>query len=195
VLGIDWYENFDRPQKIGGKWWIGKGPLGRIRGGHCVCLRPPILSDLSVWWEFYDQGNEGACVGFGESRMMTLLNRARYDAFWLYKRAQDVDPWPGSDYEGTSVDAGLQILKKEGHKTMKWSAPRIKQGISSYRWTTSVAEIISVMGAEKWNSVGGLPILNSWGRYGYPHQTWIPFDVLDYLINDSYGDAAVIVDR
>ena len=29
-------------------------------------------------------GPEGACVGFGCSRMMSLLNRKRYDARWLW---------------------------------------------------------------------------------------------------------------
>lgn len=194
TIGIDWYDNFDQPVKIGARWWIGKDDdLGSIRGGHCVCLRPPIRSDLTTWWEYYDQGNEGACVGFGSSRMMTLLNRARYDAFWLYHEAQKVDPWPGELYEGTSVDAGMQILRNRGGKTPNWMEPRPSQGISSYRWTSSVDEIVAVMGAEKWRMIGGLPLLNSWGRFGYPHQTWIPFDVLGFLLET--GDASVVVDR
>lgn len=40
-IGINWYENFDRPEEEGlirKDHWIGRGGLGRIRGGHCVCL-------------------------------------------------------------------------------------------------------------------------------------------------------------
>lgn len=38
TIGVDWYENFDRPEKVGNEWWIGKGGLGNLRGGHCVCV-------------------------------------------------------------------------------------------------------------------------------------------------------------
>lgn len=34
TIGVNWYENFDAPEK----GWIGKGDLGKIRGGHCVCI-------------------------------------------------------------------------------------------------------------------------------------------------------------
>lgn len=39
TIGVDWYSNFDRPEKKGSEYWIGaSGALGSIRGGHCVCL-------------------------------------------------------------------------------------------------------------------------------------------------------------
>jgi hypothetical protein len=50
------------------------------------------------------------------------------------------------------------------------------------------------MQAEAYRPVGGLPLLNSWGE-GFPHVTWVPFDVLDFLIFKQGGDAAVVVDR
>lgn len=193
TIGVDWYSNFDRPVKVGSRYWVGKGDLGGIRGGHCVCLRPPSMTDLVSWWERYDQGSEGACVGFGSSRMMTLLNRSFYDGPWLYHEAQRNDPWPGENYDGTSVDAAMKVLRTQGHKTPSWPAPRLPQGIAAYRWTTSVDEILEVMGAESYRAVGGIPFLNSWGRYGYPHITWMPFDTLSFLLQQ--GDAAVITDR
>lgn len=194
VLGVDWYTNFDRPVQIGSRWWIGQSDdLGSIRGGHAVCLRPPALSDLTAWWQYYDQGSEGACVGFASTRMMTLLNRARYDAPWLYHEAQKVDYWPGEDYQGTSVDAAMQILHTRGHKTPAWAAPRLPQGIKEYRWTSSVDEVIAVLGAEKWRPIGGLPILNSWGLNGYPHQVYVPIDLLAFLIHE--GEAVAVTDR
>lgn len=194
AIGVDWYTAFDRPQKIGNRWWVGEGDLGTIRGGHCVCLRPPSMTDLDSWWQRYDQGKEGACVGFGSSRMMSLLNRAFYDAPWLYHRAQQVDYWPGENYSGTSVDAAMSVLKNEGLKTPAWSAPRPMQGIKEYRWATTVDEVLAVMGAESYRAVGGVPILNSWGIRGWPHWAWMPFDVFAFLLNES-GEAAVVVDR
>lgn len=38
VIGVNWYENFDKPVLDGKQSWIGRGDLGRIRGGHCVCI-------------------------------------------------------------------------------------------------------------------------------------------------------------
>src|SRR5687767_3072017 len=38
ALGIDWHVNFDTPEKVGRNWWIGRGRLGRVRGGHAVCV-------------------------------------------------------------------------------------------------------------------------------------------------------------
>jgi hypothetical protein len=38
AIGVNWYSNFDIPVAVGGDTWIGRGDLGTIRGGHCVCL-------------------------------------------------------------------------------------------------------------------------------------------------------------
>jgi len=38
VIGVNWYSNFDNPVIGPGGSWIGRGDLGTIRGGHCVCL-------------------------------------------------------------------------------------------------------------------------------------------------------------
>lgn len=43
VIGVNWYSNFDSPVgqsdvRKGVDYWIGQGSLGRVRGGHCVCL-------------------------------------------------------------------------------------------------------------------------------------------------------------
>jgi hypothetical protein len=38
VLGITWYSSFDAPERVGRNWWIGRGPLGRRRGGHAMCI-------------------------------------------------------------------------------------------------------------------------------------------------------------
>ena len=38
TFGINWYVNFDTPKRRGNFWWIGEGELGRVRGGHAVCI-------------------------------------------------------------------------------------------------------------------------------------------------------------
>lgn len=38
AIGVNWYSNFDHWQDDGNLHWIGRGDLGSIRGGHCVCV-------------------------------------------------------------------------------------------------------------------------------------------------------------
>lgn len=41
VIGVNWYENFDRPVNKGRfakQWWIGEGALGNVRGGHALVI-------------------------------------------------------------------------------------------------------------------------------------------------------------
>ena len=74
------------------------------------------LPDLRKYWSFYDQGQEGACVGFGSSWAMTILNRIPYAARHLYIEAQKVDEWSDTPpEEGTSVRAAMDVLRKVGH--------------------------------------------------------------------------------
>ena len=193
VLGIDWYSNFDKPVLDNGRYWIGRGGLGSIRGGHAICVKPGVRTDPLGWWDFYNQGNEGACVGFSESRMMSLYNRTRYDARWLYKRAQETDDWPGENYSGTSVRAGMNILRLEGHKRPAQDGPVGGAGIAAYRWLTTVDEILTVIAMPLARTLGAVPLLNSWGKW-YPHITWMPGETLDRLLG-QYGEATVATDR
>jgi hypothetical protein len=198
VVGANWYTNFDQPVKETGsnRWWIGRGDLGQVRGGHCVCLAPGKLADLVSWWQFYDQGSEGACVGFGCSRMMSLLNRKKYSAPWLYHRAQQFDEWPGDSYEGTSVRAALDVLRTEGHVPFakKNSFDPVRgEGISANRWATSVDEVHRVLQNGVGDRLGAVGVLNSWGE-GYPHVVWLPDDALDRLMREQ-GEVGLVVDR
>lgn len=207
AIGVNWYTNFDNPVRRGLRWYIGEGPLGSVRGGHCVCLRPNGLSDYKSWWGFYNQGNEGACVGFGSSRMMTLLNRVRYHPWWLWDEAKMVDEWsdtnPGDD-NGTTVHAAMRVLLAKGHvqwdTSMPWPGswsvrdkyvPQRQSGIAAIRWATSGEQIRTVLGWPDTHT--HVAILNSWG-YGYPHVVHMPIETLDRLINEN-GEAAIITDR
>src|SRR6266702_6513516 len=75
-IGINWYSSFDEPIKQpGGTYTLKASRLGYIRGGHCVCTVPPAMlaKDTVADWQFYDQKQEGACVGFGHARRFSLL--------------------------------------------------------------------------------------------------------------------------
>ncbi len=80
-----------------------------------------------------DQGREGACVGFSvahELRAVPLKVPAvdTAMAMRLYKRAQQIDPWPGEDYSGTSVLAGVQAAQEQGH-------------FVEYRWSFAIDDL------------------------------------------------------
>lgn len=193
VLGINWYSAFDEPE-LGDdqRWWIREGNLGYVRGGHCLTVKSRQPDQLG-WYEFYDQGEEGACVGFGISRMQTLVNRVRYDGFWLYQQAQKVDEWPGENYDGTSVRAGLSVAATLGLKRSPSEVVAPADGISAYRWARSVDEVHQTIQLPLADELGAVPLLNSWGVY-YPHITWLPDSVLDRLLAED-GEAAIVTDR
>ncbi len=196
VLGINWYRSMSNPQQdSNGRWWI-KDISGPLDGGHAICVKPAGLSDTLGWWEFYDQGDIGACVGYSESRMMSLLNRTRYNSLWLYHQAQLNDEWPGENYEGTSVRAGLEILRVVGHQRLIGGfiqSPRPEDGISAYRWGTSVSDVHGTIKMPLADTLNAVPLLNSWGTY-YPHIVWLRDEDLDRLLTED-GEAGVITDR
>ncbi len=103
-----------------------------------------------------DQGTEGACVGYAASWAMSILNRRYYDAFWLYKEAQKIDEWPGEDYDGTSVRAGMDVLRTVGHKLLHKHShghhPEVDYGILRNEWARSVDQIRTCI-------AGGTPVV------------------------------------
>jgi hypothetical protein len=127
---------------------------------------------------------------------MTLLNRRRYDARWLYHEAQKIDEWPGEAYEGTSVRAGMDILRTVGHARIRGRnalAPDPAEGISENRWATSVDEVRTCLQSPYHDRVGAVPILNSWGR-DYPRTVWMPYETLARLLAED-GEATIITDK
>ncbi len=215
VIGVNWYVEMDGPTQDGdtGEYFIARGgasSLTRIRGGHCVCLEPGgELSDRDEWHVFYDQGREGACVGFGWSRCMSILNQGSvYAARWLWDRCKERDQWPETnpgDNEGTSVRAGGEVLIAAGH--VPWSdpyadddhterggyQPELDAGLTTFRWAQSVDEVHAALGNDRADELGAVPILNSWGP-SYPHRVWLPDDVLGVLMEQE-GEVAIPTDR
>jgi hypothetical protein len=210
VLGVDWHQNFDQPVKDGNRWWIGRGPLGPLRGGHAICVLSEAQKDQWGWYAFYDQ-NAGSCVGFSGSRMISLLNRRRYEAYWLWDRAKEHDVWsdsnPGDD-GGTSVRAMADVLRELGHVRVKRGSPLSEwadaynrtglvadgaEGISANRWALTVDEVLSVLASPTYEQIGAVPLVNSWGP-GYPHKVWLPLETLHTLL-DRDGEATMVTDR
>jgi len=214
VIGVNWYAEMFDPQldeETGEHWIVKGGPdeLTDIAGGHCVCLEPAGEPDREEWWDFYDQGQEGACVGFGWSRCMTILNKGEiYAPRWLWDRSKEIDQWPETvpgDNNGTSVRLAGAILRDAGH--VDWDDsygdddhteragydPVRRDGISRFRWARSVDEVHSVLGNDRADELGAVPMLNSWGR-SYPHRTWMPDEVLDRLMEEG-GEIAIPTDR
>lgn len=182
IIGVNWYAEFDNPDR---QHWVAKdGKLTTVRGGHCICLKPASAKDERRWWKIYDQGQEGACVGFGISRAMTILTQHIYDSHWVYNQAQKIDPWPGEGYSGTTVAAGMEVIRTLGPLRKGEQDP--DEGIGAYRWATSVDEVLRALGHPNRDYV---IFLNSWG-HGYPHYTRMTAEVLDRLIRED-GEAAI----
>jgi Papain family cysteine protease len=101
-----------------------------------------------------DQGREGACVGFGVSHELAAYPAAVAGikdafAFDIYREAKKIDPWPGEDYEGTSVLAGVKIAQQRGY-------------FDSYRWCFSVEDILRALSHE-----GPVVVGTNWHRSMY----------------------------
>jgi hypothetical protein len=139
--------------------------------------------------------------------MMTLLNRKRYLARWLWDKAKTVDEWtqtnPGDD-DGTSVRAALDILRTVGHVPWKASYEPLQtdwqtrdriigtsgDGIQANRWAVSTDDALRALGYEGLDYVD---VLNSWGR-GYPHLTRMPAGTLERLRIED-GELGIVTDR
>ncbi len=95
----------------------------------------------------YNQGSEGACVGYAATWMMSILNHRYYDANWLWNMAKKVDIWPDTnpgDNEGTTVRAAMDILRGLGHMRIvnkKQKGPSKADGILENRWAKNVDEV------------------------------------------------------
>lgn len=201
VLGIDWHEAFDRPEQKGKRapWWIGRGELGSVRGGHAVCLEPGRV-DRPKFYAAYDQEHEGACVGFASARMVSLLNSTRYKPrlyaareLWVAARLADTDPsndnLADAD-QGTTVRAAMDVLRTRGPILFGGPGPVAEEGISANRWATSADEVLAALGTPELDYV---VVLNSWGK-SYPHRVRMPAEVLERLLANG-GEAAVVTDR
>lgn len=90
-----------------------------------------------------DQGREGACVGFAWShelaaRPAEVPTDAEF-AKRIYNRAKQLDPWPGENYDGTSVLAGAKAVSELRNEDGK-------PYIDGYRWAFGIEDVLRVLG-------------------------------------------------
>jgi hypothetical protein len=153
---------------------------------------------LPFWHWSHDQGLEGACVGFGSSMMMGIRNlierrdsvpqkkpfAQRYDSWWLWDRAKEIDWWPDTnpgDSNGTSVSAAMDILRARGHVKVANTnngraanpVPSLANGISANRWARSVDEMRSAVASAVPVTIG----VNWYSSFDFPAlvnaESWI----------------------
>ena len=93
-----------------------------------------------------DQGQEGACVGFGWTAEVLAtpvavdLNKVKaavpHDptafAQYVYHTAKTLDEWPGENYDGTSVLAGAKAIVGAGF-------------MKEYRWAFGIDDVIDAI--------------------------------------------------
>lgn len=171
-----------------------------------------------------DQGPYPYCVGYAWRQWLSsalLKTKTGPKAEDIYHEAQKIDEWPGEDYAGTSVRAGVKYLKSVGH-------------ISTYLWAYNVETIQSwilsgqgtvVVGTMWYNGMftpdengyihptgpeaGGhayllagysrdrdaFRVVNSWGRaWGQSGRAWISSADMATLIAQD-GEAAAAVEQ
>jgi hypothetical protein len=211
VVGFNWYTSFDEPKaepsSAEGTSYhlpdVAKGEeLGSIRGGHCFCFEPLgyVKENNEKLHVFYNQGEEGACVGFGNSRAQTIMRQNKtFDAFWLYDECRKVEgTFPTG--EGSTVHAAAQVLEGIGLREQINEEVCTREvgdgpvdlafGVTAVRWATSLSEVLRALKRE---GAQAIPFTNSWGT-AYPLTTWMPVATFAQLLAEN-GEAAVYTER
>jgi hypothetical protein len=130
---LDWVPRFDERSK---QYPIRGVMKTSVRRRNKLWTPGPII----------DQGNEGACVGFGWTDEVLAapvpvdLTRVKKDvprdptAFALaaYNRAKEIDEYEGVDYEGTSVLAGAKVMGEYGL-------------VKEYRWAFGINDVVDAV--------------------------------------------------
>lgn len=98
--------------------------------------RPEALAKDHHYWTTVtptlDQGGTSQCVGFSTYQWLTafpISNRPSFTPTDLYRMAQELDEWEGTDYEGSSVRGAFKALKTMGY-------------VSEYQWATGIGAIV-----------------------------------------------------
>jgi hypothetical protein len=99
----------------------------------------------------------GHCVGFGCKHLLLMqptVNIApKISGSDIYHRAQTMDEWAGTSYQGTSVRAGLKALQSMGY-------------IGTYVWTSSVYTVA------QWLLSGRGPVIVGTSWYQQMFSPW-----------------------
>ena len=177
----------------------------------------------------FDQGAESSCtaqaaVGVCRTQPNTVpfgRTRTLYDdpgeRHALYRAAQQVDPWPGDNYDGSSTDAPFRVLRDLGHITgWRWlfGVDQVRDWVQHFgpcavgtNWHVSmfspndrgeVRVAGQVAGGHAYRVVGYQPrtsmfrCVNSWGRgWGDNGRFWLADSDLGQLLADN-GEAVTV---
>jgi hypothetical protein len=187
-MPLPWYTNAAQPftpgHGLGARRSIVQNPFARVASLPSVFPAPFVVnSRLDLPRQYlpkYDQGSEGACVGFAWSWAMSILNHRFYAARKLYLEAQLIDEWTDTPPEqGTSVTAGARILRDQGH----WRFARgltfplaLFEGIETFASAITVDEVRAAIAQGKpvvfalpWFANFDAPI---WGDFGKGGPRW-----------------------
>lgn len=199
-IGINFYHSFFDPKiDKDGHAWIGKGKRwGRIDGGHAMIVpkKDAVLTrDLA---DYYNQGQKPQCVAYSNCLAATLDNDGqKYAPGWLYRRCQDQYdriPGPPPPYDGTEVRAALECERVEGLVRAGEDAPHAEDGISVYRWATTIEAMHAAAGTDV--NLGYFILFNTWGPGWGDHGTVrVPNEAMERLIFKEAGDAGIPTDR
>jgi hypothetical protein len=113
-------------------------------------IEVPSRIDLATYRKFkvpvLDQGQEGACTGFGLATVANYLlhrrrvvpDRAGVSPRMFYEMAKRYDEWPGEDYDGSSARGAMKGWNKHGVCAMScWEYDDARQKAKAFaeRWT------------------------------------------------------------
>jgi hypothetical protein len=156
--------------------------------------RRKIPRELPVIWQIgptIDQGLTPECVAYSCANWLsctpiqTIVDTPAYEDN-LYHEAQLVDEWPGTDYDGTSVRAGFQVLQTQGHlKNYVWAES--EQDIFDFVATTGPV----VMGTNWYDGMfdpDSDGFLRPTGDIAGGH-AWLIYGIVNdyYLMQNSWG--------
>lgn len=119
---LDWRPNWDE-----------RNNLFTVEAMDCFDngkYEPAVRREKKVW---LDQGQEGACTGFGTAHVLASEPLERPDmsnelARAIYLEAQKQDEWAGENYSGSSVNGAMKAAMLKGY-------------ISEYRWCKTLLEV------------------------------------------------------
>jgi len=174
---------------------------------------------------FLDQGQEGACTGFAVTHeaaahpVCVRVDEAM--ARSIYKRAKQIDEWPGEDYEGSSVLAAVKAGQECGwYGEYRWAfgiddlklalaykGPAVLgvnwyEGMFEPGHTGFIRPSGALMGGHailangiSLRAPGFVRLHNSWGQsWGLNGECFITFADLDTLLRQD-GEACIPVQR
>lgn len=190
MIQLPWYTNAEAPIQpghgLGRRHHTGgANPFFRMASHPVALMAAPFTVNkrLDLPYQYiakYDQGQEGACVGFAWSWAMSILNRRFYAARKLYLETQFHDPWSDTPpEEGTSVVSAAQVLQDQGH----WRFARgitfplaLIEGIRSFRSAQTIDELrmaiqleVPVVLGINWHSSFDSPV---WADFGTGGNRW-----------------------